>query len=121
MTGRTVEVLTDKSALVARALTLVVEKATSAIAERGVFTIALAGGNTPKPLYEALAHQDLPWEHIQILWGDERYVPADHPDSNEGMARQAWLRNRVEQPRRNTRYQDSRATGSTNPKNVKVM
>jgi len=91
MTARTVEVLTDKSALVARALTLVVEKATSAIAERGVFTIALAGGNTPKPLYEALAHQDLPWEHIQILWGDERYVPADHPDSNEGMARQAWL------------------------------
>jgi len=91
MTERNIEVLTDKAALVARALVLVLEKANSAIAERGVFTIALAGGSTPKPLYEALAQQDLPWDQIQVLWGDERYVPADHPDSNEGMARHAWL------------------------------
>ena len=91
MTERNIEVLTDKAALVARALTLVLEKANSAIAERGVFTIALAGGSTPKPLYEALAQQDLPWDQIQVFWGDERYVPADHPDSNEGMARHAWL------------------------------
>ncbi|MBW4466059.1 MAG: 6-phosphogluconolactonase [Pegethrix bostrychoides GSE-TBD4-15B] len=86
-----VEVLTDKSALVERALEIVLEQAQIAIAERGLFTIALAGGSTPKPLYEALAQQDLPWNQIQVLWGDERYVPPDHPDSNEGMARRAWL------------------------------
>jgi 6-phosphogluconolactonase len=42
-------------------------------------------------LYEAIASQDLPWEKIHVFWGDERYVPPDHPDSNQGMARSAWL------------------------------
>ncbi len=91
MTEQQVEVLADRAALVERALQLVLEQAQTAIAERGVFTIALAGGSTPKPLYEALAQQDLSWSQVQVLWGDERYVPPDHPDSNEGMARRAWL------------------------------
>ncbi|ACK73390.1 6-phosphogluconolactonase [Gloeothece citriformis PCC 7424] len=86
-----VEILSDKQALVERSLTLVVEKIKTAISERGQCTLALAGGSTPKPLYEALSHQPLPWEKLQIFWGDERYVPPDHPDSNQGMARQAWL------------------------------
>lgn len=91
MTQRIVEVLPDKVALVDRALDLVLTKLAAAIAERGLFTLALAGGSTPKPLYEKLAQQDLPWNKIHVFWGDERYVPADHPDSNEGMARKAWL------------------------------
>ncbi len=89
--SRIVEVLPDQPALIARARDVVVEKARAAIAERGQFTIALAGGSTPKPLYEALAAQDLPWEQVHVFWGDERYVPADHPDSNQRMARHAWL------------------------------
>lgn len=88
---KTVEILPDKSALIQRSLELVLEKLHTAITERGVFTIALSGGSTPKPLYEAIAKQDLPWDKIQVFWGDERYVPPDHPDSNEGMARAAWL------------------------------
>ncbi|MBE9178425.1 6-phosphogluconolactonase [Oculatella sp. LEGE 06141] len=87
----TVEVLPDKTALIQRSLDLVLTKLQSAIAERGRFTIALSGGSTPKPLYEAIATQSLPWDKIHVFWGDERYVPADHPDSNERMARQAWL------------------------------
>jgi 6-phosphogluconolactonase len=63
----------------------------AAIQEHGRCAIALAGGGTPKPLYEALSTQDLPWEKVHVFWGDERYVPADHPDSNQGMARSAWL------------------------------
>ncbi|MBM0741194.1 6-phosphogluconolactonase [Phormidium sp. CLA17] len=86
-----VEVLPDKSALIERSLEVVLTKMQAAIAQRGIATIALAGGGTPKPLYEKLAEQDLPWEKIHVFWGDERYVPADHPDSNEGMARRAWL------------------------------
>jgi len=86
-----VEVLPDKSALIERSLELVLAKIEDAIAQRGLATIALAGGSTPKPLYEKLAEQDLPWKKIHVFWGDERYVPADHPDSNEGMARRAWL------------------------------
>lgn len=89
--NKIVEVLPDKDALIQRSLAIVLDKMQAAIAARGRCTIALAGGSTPKPLYEQLATQALPWDSIHIFWGDERYVPADHPDSNEGMARQAWL------------------------------
>ncbi len=85
------EVLLDKEALVNRCLTIVLEKINTAIAEKGQCTIALAGGSTPKPLYEAISTQSLPWEKIHVFWGDERYVSADHPDSNQRMARLAWL------------------------------
>jgi 6-phosphogluconolactonase len=88
---KNVEVLADKPALVQRALELILAKVQDAITDRDRFTLALSGGSTPKPLYEALATQSLPWEKIHVLWGDERYVPPDHPDSNEGMARRAWL------------------------------
>lgn len=97
---KTVEVLPDQSALVGRALDLILSKIDTAIKERGRFTIALSGGSTPKPLYEAIANQKLPWDKIHVFWGDERYVPADHPDSNELMARRAWL-DRVDIPAAN--------------------
>ena len=86
-----IEVLPNKESLVDRAHELMVEKIKSAIAQRDQCTIALSGGSTPKPLYEKLAQESLPWEKIHIFWGDERYVPSDHPDSNEKMAREAWL------------------------------
>ncbi|MBD2460191.1 6-phosphogluconolactonase [Oscillatoria sp. FACHB-1407] len=89
--SRTVEVLPDLGALVQRSLSIVLEQMQQAVAERDIFTIALAGGNTPKPLYEAIAQENLPWDKIHVFWGDERYVPPDHPDSNQGMARRAWL------------------------------
>ncbi len=89
--SKQVEVLPDKASLIQRSLELVVNCIEAAIAERGQCTIALAGGSTPKPLYEQLALQVLPWEQIHVFWGDERYVLPDHPDSNEGMARRTWL------------------------------
>ncbi|HZG38881.1 MAG TPA: 6-phosphogluconolactonase, partial [Nodosilinea sp.] len=91
MSAPLIEILPDKPALVQRALTLVVEAIRSAVAAHGYCTLALAGGSTPKPLYIGLAEQDLPWEKLYIFWGDERYVPVDHPDSNAGMAKAAWL------------------------------
>lgn len=98
--SKKVEVLTDRAALVSQALELIRSKMETAIAEQGRFTIALAGGSTPKPLYEAIASQNLPWDKIHVFWGDERYVPPDHPDSNQLMARNAWL-DRVEIPQAN--------------------
>lgn len=86
-----VEILPERKALIERGLSLVIAKLQEAIQSRGQFTLALAGGNTPKPLYEAISNQSLSWEKIQIFWGDERYVPSDHPDSNQRMARQIWL------------------------------
>lgn len=86
-----IEVLPDKTAAIDRAIALIQEKIQEAIATRGQFTIALCGGSTPKPLYETLATQNLPWDKIHIFWGDERYVTPDHLDSNQGMVRQTWL------------------------------
>lgn len=51
--------------------------------------IGLAGGSTPKKLYEMLAEADLPWDQIQWILIDERYVPSDHPESNLRMIRKA--------------------------------
>lgn len=89
--NKMIEVLPNKAALIQRSLDLVLAHMQAAIQERHQVTIALAGGGTPKPLYEALAAQNLPWDKIHVFWGDERYVPAEHPDSNQGMARHAWL------------------------------
>ncbi|MGC8826840.1 MAG: 6-phosphogluconolactonase [Anaerolineae bacterium] len=66
-----------------------------AVAERGRYAVALAGGNTPAPLYRLLggpARRDaLPWEQVHFFWGDDRCVPSDHPDSNYGLAWREWL------------------------------
>lgn len=98
--NRNVEVLADKSALIERAREIILSRIQTAIAAKDRFTIALSGGSTPKPLYEALSTEALPWSKIHVFWGDERYVPATHQDSNQLMARQAWL-DKIEIPDRN--------------------
>jgi 6-phosphogluconolactonase len=89
--NKIVEILPDLAALVERSSEIIVEKLQAAIAKNGRATIALAGGSTPKPVYEKLSTQTLPWDKVHIFWGDERYVSPDHPDSNQRMARLAWL------------------------------
>ncbi len=91
MTAPTIEILPDKTTLIQYALARSVEIIQQAVADHGYCTLALAGGSTPKPIYEGLAQHDLPWNKLYIFWGDERYVPVDHPDSNAGMAQRAWL------------------------------
>lgn len=57
-------------------------------------SIFLAGGSTPRPVYEALAEgagQALPWERIDLFWGDERWVAPDDTRSNQRMAREALV------------------------------
>lgn len=55
-------------------------------------TLALSGGETARRCYERLAEfPDLDWQAIQVLISDERWVPVDDPDSNEGTARRALL------------------------------
>ncbi|WP_346292260.1 6-phosphogluconolactonase [Sphaerothrix gracilis] len=96
----TIEVLSDKAQLIERSQAVITEKIRAAIAQKGRCTLALAGGSTPKPIYAAIAQQDLPWDKLFVFWGDERYVPSDHPNSNEGMARSVWL-NQVPIPAEN--------------------
>jgi len=61
----------------------------------GRFFVALAGGNSPRATYALLAqppYRDrVPWENLQIYFGDERCVPPDHPDSNYRMAQETLL------------------------------
>ena len=62
---------------------------------RGRFTIALAGGSTPRRLYETLASppyvKRLTWDRWVVFWSDERCVPPDHRESNYLMAKEALL------------------------------
>jgi 6-phosphogluconolactonase len=67
------------------------------------FSLALAGGTTPRALYRLLAagHRDqIAWDQVHVFWSDERYVPADDPRSNYQMARGVWL-DRVPIPAQN--------------------
>jgi 6-phosphogluconolactonase len=61
------------------------------IEKKQSFGLVLAGGNTPKSLYEALAKQDIEWPKVTITLTDERWVPVDHIDSNENMIRRYLL------------------------------
>ena len=65
-----------------------------ALAEAGTCHMALSGGNTPRALFAELVargKQFLPWDQIDLWWGDERCVPPDHPESNFGMAKAALI------------------------------
>jgi 6-phosphogluconolactonase len=81
-----IQVFLDKSAQTKAAIEVFVTSARSAIEERGVFSVALSGGSTPKMLYAGLAEPDrqqgIDWAKIHLFFGDERHVPPDHPDSN---------------------------------------
>jgi 6-phosphogluconolactonase len=61
------------------------------LAERSPAAIALSGGETARDCYEAAAGSATDWSTTEFWFGDERFVPVDDPDSNEGMARAAWL------------------------------
>ncbi len=61
-------------------------------ASTGTIRFALSGGSTPRALYTLLgANRDLPWDRIELFWGDERFVPHDSPDSNFRMVRETLL------------------------------
>lgn len=81
-------------------LSAVLRIARQAIAERGRFVMVLAGGNTPKPLYQALAKRTEDWQHWHLIYGDERYQAPDNAQRNHLMVKQAWL-NAVNFPKAN--------------------
>jgi len=85
----------DLEALSRAAARLFAEQAARAVADRGLFRVALSGGSTPRRAYEILASEPLrgqvPWHGTHVFWGDERCVPPEHPESNARMAREALL------------------------------
>jgi 6-phosphogluconolactonase len=77
--------------LQADAFTRVRMAANGAIAARGVFRIVLAGGNTPRGVYEMLCRAITDWSKWQVYFGDERCAGANDPQRNSRMAREALL------------------------------
>lgn len=63
---------------------------------RGRCALALTGGSTPRPVYDLMAvppiAETIPWDCVDIYFGDERCVPPDNPASNYRMAHEALLR-----------------------------
>jgi 6-phosphogluconolactonase len=89
----------DREALSRAAAETFLRLAADATRDFGVFTVALAGGTTPRRAYEIIAQtwRDAPsgpldWSRVHLFWGDERHVPPDHPDSNYRMANEALIR-----------------------------
>src|ERR1700692_3618047 len=67
--------------------------ARTAIGAQGRFTVALAGGSTPKALYSLLAsnYSNFAWNRVFLFFGDERHVPPTDPESNYRMVNEALL------------------------------
>ena len=91
MNGR-IETLPDPAGLARR----VADWMTSAaLAATGDFRVSLSGGSNPKTLFTLLASDPFigrfPWSRVSWFWGDERFVPYDHPESNYRMTRETML------------------------------
>ena len=96
MPQQTVKLFTTCAEIASFAAHEVARIAGQAVSDRGVFSIALAGGSTPKMLYALLAEHpslrnSLPWDKMQVFFGDERHVGPGHADSNFQMATDAML------------------------------
>jgi len=91
---RWLRIMPDMDALSQAAAAAVAQAVHEAVAARGRCCLALAGGVTPRQLYQLLAtryRREIPWNQVHCFFGDERYVPADDPRSNYRMAKEALL------------------------------
>ncbi len=74
---------------------LFAERARDAAIRKGLFTVALSGGSTPRPMHRRLAEEpffsNIPWDKTHIFWVDERCVPENDPASNYGAARKDFI------------------------------
>ncbi|HKE38053.1 MAG TPA: 6-phosphogluconolactonase [Candidatus Baltobacteraceae bacterium] len=95
MTRGDIKIYPNPDAVATALADLIIDVGQTALADRGVFRVALSGGNTPRHAYELLGQEprnmSLPWKDVFIYFGDERCVPPDDEQSNYRMARKAFL------------------------------
>jgi 6-phosphogluconolactonase len=84
-------VLDEPREVVAALAAAIAEQAREALAARSRYLIVLAGGETPRPLYERLRDLETDWSRWEIFFGDERCLPREHAGRNDAMASSAWL------------------------------
>ena len=90
---------------VAEASDLIAAKIRAAQAERGRVSVALCGGSTPAPVYRRLTELGLDWNRVELFFGDERCVPADHSDSNYRLVSESMLEHLEGEPPRIVRME----------------
>lgn len=61
------------------------------IEQNGMATLAVSGGSTPKPLFALLANKSFDWSNVVVTLVDERWVDAQHADSNEKLVKENLL------------------------------
>ena len=81
----------DARAMYAAVAERTLAAADQAVQQRGHFVIVLAGGNTPRGVYELLCSGAANWSKWHVYFGDERCAPRDDPARNSRMAEAAWL------------------------------
>lgn len=85
----------DAESLSEAAAYFFIQRCAESIADHGYFAVALSGGSTPKRLFQLLAAppfvSTIPWNKVFLFWGDERFVPQDHEDSNYRMTKETLL------------------------------
>ena len=91
-----IRILANAAAIAKRAAQEFVQAAATAVGERSAFRVALAGGSTPKALYTLLIsdptlRSQVPWDKMQVFFGDERHVGPGDADSNFRMATETML------------------------------
>lgn len=81
----------DAEALCRKTVAVIGRAAAEALARNGVFHLVLAGGTTPRAVYQALRETAAQWDKWRIWFGDERCLPPRDAERNSHMARSAWL------------------------------
>ncbi|OWY40982.1 6-phosphogluconolactonase [Xenophilus sp. AP218F] len=85
----------DSEQQVAALARAVADRLSAAIASRGAAVLAVSGGKSPIPFFHQLAGADLDWSRVAVTLVDERFVPADHADSNAALVRAHLLTGRA--------------------------
>ncbi len=81
----------DKAALQDAAVSAILDSSALSIRERGHFNLVLAGGETPREIYQRLRATPTDWSLWHIYFGDERSMPPTEAELNSHMAGEAWL------------------------------
>jgi len=105
---REVVLLPDSAAITRRAADEFLKCVNEAVVTKGFFTVALAGGSTPKALYSVLSDDPtysskIPWNKLHFFFGDERHAPPDSPESNFHMANETLFSKGLVKPEQITR------------------
>ena len=85
----------DAATLTAALAQEVVRRLKEDLARQDLAVLVVSGGKSPIPLFQALSGQPLDWARVTVTLADERWVPADHPDSNEGLVRTHLLKGKA--------------------------